>query len=145
MTTFYSDLRTNDRASPPVKTDVTQLGARIRYAVASYTVPASSIPTIADTIELFYLPKGARILPGSKFFNSAGAASQTIAVGDSGTAGRYLAATSVTAAGSNLMEAHLASGAVYEEPAGAMILATVGGATLTAAAVLTFHFKYALD
>lgn len=145
MTTFYSDLRTNDRGSPPVKNDVTVNGGRERYVCASFTVVAGSLPVIADTIELFYLPKGARILPGSKFFNAAGAASQTIAVGDSGSSTRYLAATSVTAAGSNLMEAHLASGAVYEEPAGAMIIATVGGATLTATQVLTFHFKYSLD
>lgn len=145
MATFYSDLRSNDRASPQVKNDVTVLGGRRRYVVASYTVPATGIPAAGDTIELFTLPKGARIAQGSKLFNSAGGAAQTVAVGDSGSSTRYLAATSVTTAGSALMEAHMASGAVYEEPAGTVVLATVGGAALTAAAVLTFHFSYSID
>ena len=143
MTVYYSDLRTNDRASPPVKNDVTVLGGRVRYVCASFTAVAGS--AAADTIELFYLPKGARILPGSKFFWQADGGTATIAVGDSGSAARYLAATAVVAAGSALMEAHLASGAVYEEPAGAMVLATIGTAALTAAKVFTFHFFYSLD
>lgn len=144
MAIFYSDLRTNDRASPPVKNDVTVHGARRRYVVATYTVPSSGQPTIGDDIELFYLERGARIVPGSKFFYSASTGA-TIAVGDAASSGRYLAATSIGTAGSALMEAHLANGAVYEEPAGAMVMARVAGATLTAGAVLSFHFSYTKD
>lgn len=144
MTVFYSDLRTNDRASPPTKNDVTVLGGRVRYVCASYTVPGSGVPQVADTIELFYLEKGARILPGSKMFNSASAGA-SVSIGDAGSATRYLAATSVNAAGSALIEAHLASGAVYEEPTGAMVIMTVSAAALTAAAVITCHFKYSKD
>lgn len=143
MTVYYSNLRTNDRASPPVKNDVTVLGGRMRYVCASFTAVAGSVAT--DTIELFYLPKGARILPGSKFFWAADGGTATIAVGDSGSSTRYLAATAIVAAGSALMEAHLASGAVYEEPTGAMVIATIGTAALTAGEVLTWHFKYSLD
>lgn len=145
MTTFYGTLRTNDRASPPVKNKVTVLGGRVRYVEATYTVVAGALPIVGDTIEWFTLPKGARLIHTTKLYWSAGAASQTLNLGDSGSTARYMAATAVTSAGSATADAHFANGGVYEEPTGSTVTSTVAGATLTAAAVYTLHAEYVLD
>lgn len=142
MTTFYSDLRTNDRATPPVKNRINRLGGRQRSVVARYTVPASGIAA-NDLVELFTLKKGEAIMQGSKAFWSDGAASQTIDVGDATTENKYLAAADVsTGSGSSLMEAHLAAGAdIAIASEDTVIYLKFEAATPQAGQVLTFFFN----
>lgn len=127
------------------RADVTEFGGRVRYMMSTYTVPASSGPQIGDTITWGTLPNGARLVSGSKLFFSAGAVSSTLNLGDSGSAARYLAATSVTSAGSATAEAHLASGATYKNTAATALVSTVAGAALQAAQVITLHAYYVID
>jgi hypothetical protein len=144
MATFYSDLRTNDRASPPVKNKFAVAGAPTRTVEARFTVPATGIAA-NDVLELFILKKGERIQPGSKLFWSTGETSQAGKIGDAADDDRYLASTAMTTAGSALIETKFASGAgSFEATADTPILLTITGATPLSGQVIAAHFKVAL-
>lgn len=127
-----------------------QQDGEIKTFVSTYTVPASLGPGIGEYISWGFLPLGARLMPGAKVYFSAGAASSTINLGDPVSAARYMAATSVTAAGSAAVEAQFANGALAEVDVVAPGLATdkselrstVAGAALQAGQVLTFVGQY---
>lgn len=74
---------------------------RVRIAYWTFETPAGGV-AINDTIELVKLPDGARILHGRVMFDamSTGAGVATASIGVSGTAAKYLEASSVDAAGS---------------------------------------------
>lgn len=127
-----------------------QQGGELKAFVSTYTVPATGGPGIGEYISWGFLPYGARLLPGTKIYFSAGAASSTINLGDPASAVRYMAATSVTAAGSAVAEAQFANGALVEvdvvAPGQATdkseLRSTVAGAALQAGQVLTLVGQY---
>lgn len=156
--TFYSLEVTQLNATPPTKVKVNKLQSRIRYALGLFTVVAGSLPVVADTIAFVRIPKGARVLGHLGQLNfSAGAAAQTLNVGDAASAARHLAATAVTAAGVAIPQAASANGASFEttddtiasgDPTATNncdIRSTVAGATLTAGAVYALHFAFTQD
>jgi hypothetical protein len=96
----------------PVKTN--QFGGEVQVLISTYTVPAANGPIVGESITWGTLPQGARLLPNSQLYWSAGAASSTLNLGDRAAAARYLAATAVTTAGSATAAAAYAAGAVPE-------------------------------
>ena len=125
-------------------------GADIQVLVSTYTVPAGGV-AIDDKISWGLLPFGARLMPGTKLYFGAGAASSTINLGDPVSAARYLAATSVASAGSAVAEAQFANGALFEVTVAQQglatdqseLLSTVAGAALQAGQVITLVAQYA--
>ena len=101
MAEHKSDQITNLDAVPVVLPKANELHGRLRVAYWSFTTPTGGV-AINDTIKLVRLPKGARIVHGH-YVNEAmttGAGAATVEIGVSGTAAKYLEATSVDAAGS---------------------------------------------
>lgn len=125
-------------------------GADLQLLVSTYTVPAGGV-AIGDKISWGQLPFGARLMPGTKLYFSAGAASSTINLGDPVSQARYLAATSVAAAGNAVAEAQFANGALFEVTVAKLglptdqseLLSTVAGAALPAGQVITLVAQYA--
>lgn len=125
-------------------------GADIQILVSTYTVPVGGV-AIGDKISWGLLPFGARLMPGTKLYFSAGAASSTLNLGDTASQARYLAATAVTSAGNAAAEAQFAAGALFEvtvaQPGAATdqseLLSTVAGAALQAGQVITLVAQYA--
>lgn len=125
-------------------------GADIQILVSTFTVPAGGT-AIGDKISWGLLPFGARLMPGTKLYFGAGAASSTINLGDPVSQARYLAATSVAAAGSAVAEAQYAAGALFEVAVAQQglptdqseLLSTVAGAALQAGQVITLVAQYA--
>lgn len=121
-----------------------------RVIVSTYTVPATGGPGIGEYISWGFLPLNARLLPGAKVYNSAGAAGSTINLGDPVNTARYMAATAVTAAGAAAAEAQYAAGALFEvtvakagDPTDLSELrSVVAGAALQAGQVLTLVGTY---
>lgn len=127
-----------------------QLDGNVKCFVSTFTNPAAGGVGIGEYISWGFLPQGARLLPGAKIYFSAGAASSTINLGDPASAARYLAATSVAAAGNATAEAQFANGALTEvdvvAPGQATdkseLRSTVAGAALGANQVLTLVAQY---
>lgn len=131
------------------------IGARQRISVATYT--GLGTEAAADTIKLFTLPKGARILGGKLINQAAGGGSLSIgtdtalkdasAAGTAITAGatNLLAATAVAAAGNTPFAATFAlgAGAVTDGAGETVVYATLSVATITAGAKLVFALEYA--
>lgn len=129
---------------PPEKIQVDKLGGRVRYICATYTQGASA-GTIGDVIRFCKLPKGARILGCSKLYFSAGTASATLKVGITGSDAALLAATSIAAAGSAAMEAHVAAGAELITTAEVEIIGTNATAAIAANQKIAAHIFYTFD
>lgn len=153
MATFYSDIAAAGVATPPTRVKANKRGGRLRIFEATYTAPASSPPGIGDVIVWGDLPVGARVLEHlSELAYSAGTASSTINVGDAASATRYLAATSVAAAGVTAIGSP-ANGAASFETSDASSAATnntrvqsvVAGAAIAASQVITLRLVYAQD
>lgn len=81
-----------------------------------------------DTVNLTVIPANCKVV-GLDVANEALGTSTTLALGDAGSATRYLAATAVTSAGKNT--GLLVAGQNYEPTADTILLATWGGATPT--------------
>lgn len=130
-----------------------QQDGETRVFVSTYTVPATGGPGIGEYISWGFLPLGARLVPGSKIYFSAGAASSTLNLGDPASPARYMAATSVAAAGSAVAEAQFTNGATAEvtvvKPGDATdmseLRSVVAGAALGAGQVLTLVAQYAAN
>jgi hypothetical protein len=137
-------------ATPQTLVKGNQQDGEVKVMISTFTVPASLGPGIGEYISWGFLPYGARLLPSSKIYFSAGAASSTINLGDAVTPARYLAATAVTSAGNAVAEAAYAAGALPEVDVVAIGLATdkselrsvVAGAALQAAQVITLVAQY---
>lgn len=137
-------------ATPFTMVKNNQQGGEVNVLVSTYTVPASNGPGIGEYICWGFLPANARLLPSSKIYFGAGAASSTLNLGDPAAAARYLAATAVTSAGSAVCEAAYASGALPEvtvvAPGTATdqseLRSTVAGAALQAGQVITLVAQY---
>ena len=127
------------------RTNSNVTGGNVKVDVVTYTVPSSTLEIGDKIVWRNALPKGARVLPQSKIYFSAGTASSTINLGDGVTPARYLAATSVASAGSAVAEAAAASGGTYVVGTAAtdeQISSTVAGAVLAAGQVITLHLYW---
>lgn len=153
MPNFNADNAAALVATPPTKVKVNKQHGRIRLFEASYVVPATGGPVVADTITWGTLPVGARVLGhlGQLSFGG-GAASSTLTVGDAASPARHLAATSVAAAGRAVPNAADASGASFETTDisnqatnNCTLVSTVAGAALGAGQVITLRMPYVLD
>lgn len=117
---------------------------KVRYWFSTITVAAGN--AVADVIQWGTLPNGSRVLGHlSKLYFAAGAASSTLNLGDAATPARYLAATSVTAAGSAVPEAANASGAGFVYTADTILQSVVAGAGLQTGQVITLQLAYVTD
>lgn len=153
MPNFKAPIPAGVAATPQTRAKTNQFGGRIRWLESTYTAPATGTPQIADTIEFGTLPVGARVIgPLSSLNVSAGTASSTLAIGDTVTPARHLAATAITAAGNTLL-ANPANGAASFETSDASgtttdnckILGTVAGAAIAAGQVITLRMAYVVD
>jgi len=164
MANFFSTEQTvingpQSGLNPATRVKANKMGGRIRLFEATYTVPASP-PVVADKIIWGKLPVRARIIGHlCSMAWSAGAAAQTLNLGDNVSAARHLAATSVTAAGSAVPNVQSAAGASFETSDDTnsvansfasttddcTLISTVAGATLTAGQVITLRMAYVCD
>jgi len=143
MTAYCGSNATRRRATPPQAIDLGDQGGRVRHSYDE--VATTTAMTTADTLELGLLPVGARVV-GLQVGWVAHGSGRTIKIGDAVDDDRYLAATSVAAAGASTSLA--AAGVGWRNTSGApvAILATVGGGTLAAnAAGLTVSLQYVQD
>lgn len=125
-------------------------GGDLQVFISTYTVPVGGV-AIADVISWGYLPFGARLMPGTAIYCSAGTASSTINLGDPVTPARYMAASAAASAAKLVAEAQFASGGLAEvtvvKPGDATdtseLRSVVAGAALLAGQVLTLVAVYA--
>ena len=135
---------TNDNATPPVNHEPQEGGGRVRIYYDTYLQGAAD-GNIGDVIQFKDLPGNAQLLEGKMFWGT-GNTNETIALGISGTADKFLAATAAATAGNADALAHLASGLNYKTPAaGIRLLGTNGTAAIKAAQRITVWFKYVID
>lgn len=138
-------------AFPQTLTKPNVQGGDVQVFISTYTVPASGGPGIGEYISWGFLPFGSRLLPTTKVYCSAGAASSTLNLGDPVTPARYMAATSVASAGSATAEAVFANGGLFDvlvtKPGDATdtseLRSVVAGAALQAGQVITLVAQYA--
>ena len=143
MANYQSNIMTKQTGSNAGKLLPSEFGGRVRV------VHGSIVPDFAyasgSILELARLPKGARILPISQLHFEAGqSASMTISVGDSGDNDRYLAAK---APGASAVSVALNANVLgnYTLPEEDVIIATVGGAALTANKKIFFDLYFVVD
>lgn len=138
-------------ASPQTLVKPNLQGGDVQVFISTFTVPATGAPGIGEYISWGFLPFGARLMPTTKLYCSAGAASSTLNLGDPVSPARYLAATGVTAAGGVVAEAVFTNGGLFDVAVVAPGQATdqselrsvVGGAALQAGQVITLVAQYA--
>jgi hypothetical protein len=139
-----------------LKNKPNQGGQEIRYFEATYVVPTPA-PAIGDKILWGKLPVRARVLgDAGKLQWSLGNASSTITLGDTVSAARHLAATSVATAGSATPAASRANGATFETSTDVsdmrtgvigttddcMLISTVAGAALLPGQIITLSLPF---
>lgn len=144
MADLYSIGYNQDNASPPVNHQPNEGGGRVRYFYDTY-LQGGSAGAIGDVIHMKKLPAGARIVPGGKLFWGTGTASELLAVGVTGDATKFLAATAATTAGDADLKAHMAAGATYETPAEIEVIVTNSVAAIAANQRITVHIPYVID
>jgi len=143
MATIYSDQMTKVVATPPGMVSSGEFGGRLRHAVFTLTIPVG--PNIGDVAQLCEIPAGARIMGGKFVWGTAQGATATMALGITGTTGKYRAAaiTNVLTEEIVAMTIALSYGTVLA--AREVILATNAAAAWTVATVLRGHFAYLVD
>lgn len=152
MANFLATLGINRAAIPQVYNKGNQQDGEKRIFRSTYTAPASSPPQIADTITWGYLPKGA-VVTGFYFTYGAAGAGCTINLGDPQSAARYMAATSIAAAGNTgpSVPANLGSGGAAYEVAAPLpgsstddseLRSTVAGAQIAVNTVINLVLEY---
>lgn len=146
MPTFTASIATAQTVGVAASTrpESRDAAGKVRYMFSTITVPAGTV--IGDIIQWGKLPKGSRLIGHmSKLYFAVGAASSTLNMGDSASAARYLAATSVATAGSAVPEAAAANGAGFVNTGDTMLQSVVAGAGLQAGQVITLHAAYVQD
>lgn len=143
MANYQSNIMTKQTGSNAGKLLPSEFGGRVRVVHGSI-VPDSAYAS-GSVLELARLPKGARILPISQLHFEAGqSASMTISVGDSSDNDRYLAAKSPGASAVSVaLNANVLGD--YTLPEEDVIIATVGGAALTANKKIFFDLYFVVD
>ena len=136
--------------TPSVKLDTTELHGRVRVAYADFTSAAAQ-----ETINMFKLPDGARII-GGRLNHAALGSSTTVSVGHAaytqadGTVvaldvDEYKAAASSASATGSAIAATTALGenSLVDAPDGLIVTATTAGANATG--LITVQMTYVLD
>jgi hypothetical protein len=138
-TAFLSDQATKYSANPSQKLGQNEGGGDQMAIFFSKTLPSSGL-AIADTIELCRIPAGVRVLGLVFSWDTAQGATATMAVGISGTTGKYFTAALTNAltqfAGANTIVQNYGAVTTAEE----VILATNAAAAWTASSTLRGHF-----
>ncbi len=137
-------------AASPSKISTTELHGRVRVAYADFTADAAQ-----ETINMFKLPDGARII-GGRLNHAALGSSTTVSVGHAaytkadGTAvaldvDEYKAAASSASATGSAIAATTALGenSLVDAPDGLIVTATTSGADATG--LITVQMTYVLD
>jgi hypothetical protein len=119
-------------------TEPVDLSGEIRLAYAELNTTTQPVNP-GDTINLFTLPKGARIV-GLQVAHGAMGPGANLTIGDSGSPTRYLASTSVANEGRT--DDIALTGLGYILPADTTIVATAGGEGFPANRVLKVAFFY---
>ena len=151
MATLYSNQKTKwSQNVPSEKIKASEQSGKLRIAFADVTLAAADI---ADVVQMFNLPNGARIVDGY-LANAALGSSTTLSVGYGAyftsakvstalSAAAYLAATSTSSAARTDIAATIAlgSGSVVDaDENGLPITITVGGAAATGVVRLTIRY-----
>lgn len=118
------------------KPAATVVGGRAKLYRATFTF---NTQTTSDTLQCFTLPTGATFVKGWAIVDTS-TSTATIAIGNSGTAGKYRAAAAITTTNSpqDFGVAAAASGAPLS--AEETVLVTIGTASLPASGTLTIFF-----
>lgn len=127
MATVYGVNFTKTRNTPRDYVEVAEWGGRMRVQYDTYE--ASSVAS-GSTISIAKLPKDARVWRVTVYCDALGSSS-TLAVGDSGSATRYLAAVSSASAAKLEMPAASIAGFGYKQTAETDVIVTTGGASIT--------------
>lgn len=143
MTTYYGDKATDVfNTNPPVKVSPAAHGGRVR--IVSDTITYDSQASGSDfVIGGGRLPIGAQVL-GGYIVTSASTGSATLAVGISGSTGKYKAAGAVTTANAPQWFG-VAAGLLTPVTTEEQLLVTVAADALPASGTLHVVLLYALD
>lgn len=125
-------------ANPTAPTDIR---GRVRLAYAELNTTLQPMPN-GETLSLFRLPAGARIVGLEVLYGAMGAGA-TLIIGDAGDNDRYLTSTDVSAAGRT--DSVAITGFGYILPAETTLVATAGGANYASARDLKIALFYVLD
>jgi hypothetical protein len=120
--------------------EVADVGGRLRIFNEKITLSGQ---TTADTIQVAKLPRGARVLFGV-LVCSVSLGSSTVAIGVSGTAGKYRAAGTFTTADTPTLfgvATNVGEPLATEE----IVVITIGAATLPGAGTLRVMMVYTVD
>lgn len=121
------------------KPAASRIGARTKTFVATVALASQ---TTSDTIKLFTLPTGATFIKG--WINiSATLGSSTVAIGNSGTAGKYRAAATATSTDTPLDFGVTAAVAAAPLAAEEDVIVTIATANLPASGTMTVTFLVA--
>ena len=137
----YTSLYVN---SPPTKVGGKQLAGRVRILRATYTQGAAD-GAIGDRVFFGKLPAGASPIPFGKTYFSAGNAGATMKFGITGNDDCFLAATSIAAQGSAVLEAEFAGGANLDQAAEIDVFGTNAVAAIKAGQKITVWIPYVMN
>lgn len=143
MTVFYADKATDVfNTNPPVKVSPAAHGGRVRVLSDTVTMAAQ---TTSDTIVLFggRLPVGAQVLYGV-LTTSATLGSSQIAIGITGSTGKYRAAATFTSTNTPTLFG-VAAGLLTPVTTEEQIFITISAADLPSSGTLHVQLFYALD
>ncbi|MEX0807092.1 MAG: hypothetical protein WD044_00035 [Dongiaceae bacterium] len=141
MAVLYGTQMAKLHNSTPVQLPaVSDVHGRVR--IFNETIPLAT-QTTSDTIEIARLPKGARVLYGVLNTDTS-LGSSTVAIGITGTTGKYRAAATFTATSTPTLfgvNAGVGVGAAAEET----VIITIAAASFPGSGTLKVMFIYTLD
>jgi hypothetical protein len=146
MADIYSTGYNQDNGTPPVMDVPSNGGGRVRMYYDTYTQGVAD-GAIGDVLHLKRLPGSARILPGGVLCAGTGNSGETLAVGVTGAATKFLAATAAETAAVTALAAHLPTsvGGYVTPAAGIEVIVTNATAAIKAAQVITVMIPYMID
>lgn len=108
-------------------------GRTVHGARGEYTITAAL--ALNDVVNLFYLPKGARVIGGFLKADDldTGGTALRLSVGDAGSATRYFSSSTVGSAATSVDRALAAAGTDYLNTAKTLVFATVSTGPTTGA------------
>lgn len=140
MTVFTGTQMTKLQANPATTPDPGLVDGTVRCFVEDVTLATQ---TTSDTIEVARLPKGAIPLYGVLSASATLGATATIAIGITGTTGKYRAAATHTVTTPTLFGVNAALGGALA--AEETVFITIAAASLPASGTLRVMFVYAVD
>jgi hypothetical protein len=140
MTVFNATQMAKLTSFPIDYPEVADVGGRLRIFNEKVTLASQ---TTADTVQVANLPRGARVLFGI-LVSTVSLGSSTIAIGVSGTAGKYRTAGAFTTVDAPTLFGAAAS---VGEPLATeeMVIITIGAATLPSSGTLRVMMIYTVD